>query len=103
MTLEDKQAYWQRMISEWELSKLSQPVFCKEHDINYTQFCTWRYKFNKIKNPQSGEFIPVKVSKEIAKPTTIKALNVCLPEGITLSIDDESQISMAAKLLKALR
>lgn len=102
MSLEDKHAYWQRVISEWELSKLSQPVFCKEHDINYTQFCTWRYKFNKAKKSQSGQFIPVKVSKEVEK-STIKALSVCLPEGVTLTIDDESQIIMVANLLKALR
>ena len=102
MTPTERRAHWKGIISDWESSKLSQPAFCKERDIVYSQFCYWRYELNKTKRHDPGQFIPLSLNKQSQQPSA-KSLTVCLPEGISIKIHDESQLSLAAKLLRALR
>jgi len=102
MKADDKSNYWTKIILDWERSELSQPAFCKERDISYAKFCYWRYELKKKKKQQSGHFKPVKVI--LPSPTIQKsALSIELASGVALKLEDESQVELVAKLLKALQ
>lgn len=40
----EQQAHWQRWITRWQASGLSQAAFCDTHDLVYHQFTYWRRK-----------------------------------------------------------
>ena len=102
MKAEDKSSYWTAVILDWERSDLSQPAFCKERDISYAKFCYWRYELKKKKKQQAGHFRPVKVSAP-SPITQNPVLSIELASGVALKLEDESQVGLAAKLLKALQ
>lgn len=102
MKAADKVSYWRKMISDWEQSDLSQPDFCKKHDISYVQFGYWRTKFNKRQRVEPNKFIPIKVNTEIVTSgKSILTLNIA--PHVSLTVNHEAQIDLAAKLLKALQ
>lgn len=102
MKVEDKSKYWTDVISDWERSKLSQPAFCKERDISYARFCYWRYELKKKKKQQAGHFRPVKVNGP-SPITQNSVLSIELASDVTLKLENESQVGLAAKLLKAMQ
>lgn len=100
MTETIKKEHWIKLVTDWETSGVSQRAFCKSHNIDYSQFCYWRYEFNKAKKKKLGTFVPVKVERS---PKKTEPLTVSLGCKLSIIIEDESHVALAAKLVKALR
>jgi len=102
MSLEEKRRYWQEVIAAWESSELSQPSFCREHNLSYSQFCYWRHEFNKEKKQEAGHFIPLQLEPQEAL-AEIKPLSISLSDEVKIEVSHESQLPLVAHLLKVLR
>ena len=102
MSLEEKRRYWQDVMTAWESSELSQPSFCREHNISYSQFCYWRHELNKEKKRETGHFVPLQLEHQEVV-AEIRPLNISLSDGVTIEVSHESQLPLVAHLLKVLR
>tara|TARA_B100000809_G_C15106692_1_gene519030 strand:+ start:133 stop:441 length:309 start_codon:yes stop_codon:yes gene_type:complete len=45
MTPDEQSQYWQEMVEECSASDLSAKEFCRQWELNYTEFLRWRKKF----------------------------------------------------------
>ena len=45
MTQEEQYQYWQEMVEEFSGTELSAKEFCRQWELNYTEFLRWRKKF----------------------------------------------------------
>jgi hypothetical protein len=79
MTPEHKQSYWQAKINDWQQTDLTQPAYCKQHDLSYSQFCYWRNRINRGEKP-TRKLIPI----NLAPPST--PVSLILPSGIKLEV-----------------
>lgn len=77
MTTEQKRTFWQKHIDGWQQSGLSQPAYCKQHDLKLANFGYWRTRLSKPKNTR--KLIPVDL---VANAQA----RLSLPSGIRLEI-----------------
>ncbi len=85
LTEEERRQYWHSHISNFIASKKTQKQYCKDNDISYTKFKSWRYKFSN-EFPPDAEHPKVKqkraqLSNTIAIPiepktSTFAAVNI---------------------------
>ena len=87
------QKQWSERISDWEVSRLSQSVFCKQHDLVYGTFVYWRSHLKelnaKLGQPESISFFPVTLKPE--KKTTL-TLRINNQHCIELSADFDPEL-----------
>lgn len=77
MTTEQKRTFWQNHIHGWQQSGLSQPKYCKQHDLKLANFGYWRTRLSKPNRP--NKLIPVDIK------STAQA-RLSLPSGIRLEV-----------------
>ncbi|WP_299197178.1 hypothetical protein [uncultured Amphritea sp.] len=77
MTTEQKRTFWQKHIDGWQQSGLSQPEYCKQHDLKLANFGYWRTRLSKPK--RSNKFIPVDLGPNVQA-------RVSLPNGVRLEV-----------------
>jgi hypothetical protein len=46
---------WRDLISQWQISGESAPVFCSRRNIGYSTFCKWRNQLNNAGQNQRGD------------------------------------------------
>lgn len=64
----EKEAFWKRMVSEWEAGKLSVRQFCKQNDISEHSFYGWRREVRlRVREVEQASSEPVFL------PLTLKA------------------------------
>ena len=53
MTQEEQCQYWHEMVEEFSATELSAKEFCRQWELNYTEFLRWRKKFqsNDVEKP----------------------------------------------------
>lgn len=51
----EKRARWQRIVSEWEQSGLSQAAFCREQGLSIPLFYYWRRRVKELAVGSSGQ------------------------------------------------
>ena len=102
------------ILDEFERSGVSGPKFAEVHGINYQTFSTWRQKRKrergeypeakaKGKNTAAPTFALIETSPAAeAKSDADMGLELVLPGGATLRIDNENQAALAAVLLRTL-
>ena len=82
---------WEKHVSDFHHSGLTQPEYAKQHQLNLTTFRNWITKLKREaqSSPEtSSAFIPMKVSNNTLskQPTSSKAadsgLHIRLPNGI---------------------
>jgi transposase len=101
------------VLDEFERSGLSGPKFAEVCGINYQTFSTWRQKRKR----ERGEYPKKRTEATNAVPTfslvealpmaeakhdAATGLEVVLPCGATLKIEDEKQVALAAVLIRTL-
>lgn len=77
MTTEQKRTFWQTHIDGWQQSGLSQPAYCKQHDLKLANFGYWRTRLNKPE--RTKKLIPVEL-------TSVAQARLSLPNGIRLEV-----------------
>jgi len=86
MTQEDQ--YWQEMVEECSSSDLSAKEFCRQWELNYTEFLRWRKKFQStVAETSASEQISF---EEIIPPQLINLSSGRLQIQIEKDIDRSS-------------
>lgn len=102
MTSQDRKQFWQQHIDAWQASDLSGAAFCKQRDLNYTQFNYWRKKFQvaeAVENPAGF----AQVRQLAASPNYLSdGLCVHLPSGISFSGINIGNLDVVVALLRRL-
>ena len=85
-----------KLLAAFDRSGLSAAAFARKHQINYTTFCGWRQRRDKVRAP---DFIQV----ELPSPGVSSDLIVEVGPEIRLKISSDRQIALAAALLSRMR
>ena len=80
-------AEWQRIISRFERSGLSENRFCKEHHPTRKTFRTWRQRLANVEGT-APPFVEIAMPKpaveEVVEPPVSGTFELSLPGGVTL-------------------
>ncbi len=71
---------WQQIIDEHALSGLSQERFCKDKDLSFSTFQSWRKKLGTPSSSQSG-FV------EIPRASTSEQRTLALDQGLHVRLE----------------
>ena len=98
------QEYRDEVLSAFEKSSLSGPVFAQQCGIKYPTFASWVTKQRQSSScpkasPSSNAFIIAEFNE--SEPQS-KGLQIQLPSGAVALISSSNQVVLAAELLKAL-
>lgn len=106
--------YWEGIIEQYKLSGLSQPAFCKEHELSYNQFQYRWYLHNRINKKKvrpldkkvcvsDFESVTLSISEQmLPKDTYVSELMIYLPNGINCAVKIDCRTNGFATLLKQL-
>jgi hypothetical protein len=95
-TVSSKAEYWQRILDEQHLSKLSVAAFCSQNSISVPSFYQWR---QKLQPPQSSVTSQTLVSVRIvptATPVSEQPIQIMTPSGFSIRCN----MSVDARKLK---
>ena len=114
---------WQQRVEAWRESGLKQIEWCRQNDVEANRFWYWRRKLdllsaNKDSNacheateennaPSHSGFAPVAISPPISpepepEPELPSHLTVALPNGLSISGIDSSNLVLAGRLIEVL-
>ena len=89
-------AHRAQLLTAFDRSGLSAAAFARQHGLNYTTFCGWRAR--RANTRTAPEFVQV----EVAAPAPPVELVIEVGPPTRLRIQSESQIVLAARLLRSL-
>ena len=88
------------LLDAFERSGMSGIQLAKQHGLKYSTFLTWVRKRKELADPTaSTPFVEVEFSQNITSNTP---LSIALPNGAKIEVHSNSQVSLAAELLKSL-
>lgn len=85
----------EQLLEAFDRSGLSAAEFARQHRLNYTTFCGWRHRRDKVKVPG---FVQVEVTPEAAP------VELVIEWGgpARMRLHSETQVALAARLLQQL-
>ena len=100
---------WRQRLESWRKSGLTQKQWCEQNNVRQPQFWYWKKKLQETHNepetnkPASG-FVPVALAPELNTPQTERAsLSISLPNGMTVSGIDHSNLALIRQLIGLLQ
>jgi len=97
-----KQALWSERMTAWEVSGLSQTVFCEQNNFTISAFGYWRTRLKKLKtlNDSSNgiSFLPVNIKQYKHSSLT---LQINHQHGIELTHDFDA--ALLTKIIQAVQ
>ncbi len=129
---EQKESFWRGHLDAWQTSELSKRAYCQEHNLAYASFLYWCREIESrdrehgpaakaaailSKSPEKGAipFVPIrlvpdKVKEEkqqddapMKKAAEKQQIEIALPNGAVIRLNDGCNASFVAKLLSALK
>jgi hypothetical protein len=100
VTLSDKKIYWQNVLTEWELSGLSQAAFCRQRKITHSNFFMWRKRLMSEKIVSAPLLVPVAIKEEDTEARRV-GQKVAGHSPIVLSLKNTLRIEVYADSDKA--
>lgn len=97
------QQTWQHHIDVWQTTQLSQAQYCRNHDLDQSQFSYWKRKFNRVNSVTksvTSKFILAQVQTITEQVSS--SLTLTLPSGAQLEGIDEHNVHVAAKLIECM-
>lgn len=98
---DQKQAKWQKIISDWKLSGLNATKWCKANQIKYSRFQYWRHRLSDLAFPDSeSKFIELSLNQK--SPPNKNPIEVSVGfVKITLAVDfDEETFKRLIRILE---
>lgn len=83
MTSRQSRTTWQKHFDDWSNSGMTQPDYCKQHNISIASFGFWRTKLKREANTeikQTKKLVPVTINNNS------NIIQVALPGGIQMSV-----------------
>ena len=97
-----KAEYWQRVLDEQRLSKLSVAAFCSQNSISVPSFYQWR---KKLQPPQpsvtSQSLVPVRIVPT-AKPASEQSIQIMTPSGFSIRCNMSVDAQKLKQIIEAI-
>ena len=93
---------WLERIQSWQQSGLSQSAWCQRNDISISKFGYWKRKLETVsaaRPAQHSAFVPVRPAQEPVEPGAGSQLTIALPNGMTVSGINETNLSLVKQLI----
>ena len=87
------------VIAAYETSGMSAAAFARQCGIKYPTFASWVSRSRKRQRPAGTQEF---VLAELFTADQQSGIRVCLPGGASASLEDASQVTLLAGLIKAL-
>ncbi len=97
-TREERRAYWQAQVEQWQRSGLSKQAYCREHGLTAASLYRWCAKLDDGKKAKPG-FIPLRLSGVVANGF---ALELTLGDGRVVRIGSDADPVWVAQLVREL-
>ena len=94
---EQRIKYWHNHYTAYLESGLTQRDYCKQNEIGYYSFNTWKRKFEKSKNDTSLQKIPFKISEK--NLSSYSQLEIIFPGDIRLLVPDNFSPETLKKII----
>ena len=78
-----RRKFWQKHISFWKKSGLSQRSYCLEHNLALSTFTYWHRKFKKLSQGEQPQFYPLTL------PVTLNTGRDNIGSGLRLLLQNE--------------
>lgn len=102
MKSKERQQFWRQHIETWQASGLSGAAFCKQYDLNYSQFNYWRKKLQTGKAVEKPAGF-AQVTQLAVLPSRLNdGLNIHLPCGIRFTGVNTGNIDVVLAILRQL-
>jgi len=89
------------ILAKFEESGLSAARFAQRSGLKYSTFAAWVQRYRRVKRPERKPAL--RLLEAVVAPTApAVGLQLHLPNGVRLEINDASQIPLAAALVRAL-
>ncbi|MGL5109971.1 MAG: IS66 family insertion sequence element accessory protein TnpA [Vibrio ordalii] len=95
--------HWQQHIDAWQQSGGAQAQYCRQHELDQSQFSYWKRKLTKNNDTKPVRPSRFAVAQVAVMPEPPSSLSISLPNGIVLGGIDAMNASVAAQLLEYLR
>ena len=96
MVSAEQEKAWQKLVTQWRSSGLSQRAFALEHGVSQRQISYWSRRFAAVQ--ASPGFVPVRVSSAVVPD----AITLRSAHGWALSLPRDVPPSWLADLMRAL-
>lgn len=84
-TGDEKSEYWGKQVDLWKASGLTQPQFCKQHELTLSTFTYWRSRiYRQTRAKQNKQLLPLKLPT--AQATHAAYLRIRLLTGIVVEV-----------------
>ncbi len=93
---EEQKKAWQRLVTQWRASGLSQHAFALEHGVSQKQISYWSRRFAAVQ--ASPGFVPVRLSSAVVPG----AISLHSAHGWTLTLPSDVPASWLAEMMRAL-
>ena len=93
-------AHQQKHIETWQVSRLSQVAYCRQHKLNSKTFANWLriYRSQQVVS-SAPTLIPIEIKSQVSSSST---LCLRLTQGHTLELPADVSPQWLAELLKCL-
>jgi hypothetical protein len=95
----NKEKYWQKHISKYEQSGLSQKEYCKQNNLVYDTFRGWRKRLSKISTDDLVQ-VPSIITETAIVPN--ESLEIIINDILKIKIPDNFNPATLNELLKML-
>jgi hypothetical protein len=105
LQLTEKRRQWFEHVKRWESSGLSQRAYCREHGLHIGSFSEYKRQYSQyqlLAKQDESNFKAVEISKPYVEQSHSFDITISLPNGIKLSIGDDTSSELAIKLTRVL-
>lgn len=99
LTRKEKPSYWQKQVSAWRASGLSQAQFCRDNNLKVRDFGYWKRKFSG--SSDSVRFVPLQVKSSAIRPSS--SLCLVLESGLRIEVREGFSPCTLKELVLTLR
>jgi len=95
---------WREHQEQWMRSGLSQLKYCEQEGIKISSFCYWRYRILSEEAPKPPlRFSSLESTQALGKPHITPSIQMALPNGIRIGIDNSVNTSLLNHVLSFVR
>lgn len=84
MSRQERRAYWQQQVADWDATDLSAAAFCRQRSLTYHQFLYWRQQLS-LQEGSTAESVAGFTRVTQVEQSLSTELSVILPGGIRIA------------------
>ena len=96
--------FWREHQEKWVRSGLSQSKYCEQEGVRISSFCYWRSRILSEEAPKPTlRFSTLESPQALGKPHVTPSIQMALPNGIRIGIDNSVSTSLLNHVLSFVR